>query len=78
MRGALFQKAISKTKCESGKREYTSKRYLGNTVSKQALRDLKFEWKQLRKLIIQCTMENTSIGVTLREITYQPKIISSF
>ena len=44
--------------CEADKKEYTSKRYLDNTISKQELRDLKFEWKQLKKFIVQYTMQN--------------------
>ena len=74
----IVSQNLSPAKREHDTRASTDKRYLDDTISKQALRDLKFEWKQLRILIIQCTMENTSIGVTLREITYQPKIISSF
>ena len=46
------------TECEAEKKEYTSKRYLDNTISKQELRDLKFEWKQLKKFIVQYTMQN--------------------
>ena len=44
--------------CEADKKEYTSKRYLDNTISKQELRELKFEWKQLKKFIVQYTMQN--------------------
>ena len=49
---------LSPAKREHGTRAYTDKRYLDDTISKQALRDLKFEWKQLKKFIVQYTMEN--------------------
>jgi len=61
---ALFERLgvtspdISPAKREAGRNSYTSKRYLDNTISEQALRDLKFGWKQLKKHIVQYTMDN--------------------
>lgn len=61
---ALFEKLgvlssdISPAKREENRNPYTSRRYLDNTISKQALGDLKFGMKQLKKYIVQYTMEN--------------------
>ena len=61
---ALFERLgvlspdISPAKREEGRNPYTSRRYLDNTISKQALSDLKFGMKQLKKHIVQYTMEN--------------------
>ena len=54
----IVSQDLSPAKREYDTRAYTDKRYLDSTISKQALRDLKFEWKQLKKFIVQCTMEN--------------------
>ena len=54
--GALYSNPSSN---ESGEGTgIHSDNYYNTTISKEALRDLKFEWKQLKKYIVQYTMEN--------------------